>query len=323
MIREMCIPIQNDLDQLEAFLGDSPNSGIEIADSVFELMIKNGGKRIRPIIFLLSARLCGSRSSEIYRVAAAIEMIHAASLLHDDVVDDASMRRGFKNARTRFGNRSSIAVGDYLWSKAMDMIIREKDIELLNAASSAVERLARGQLLEISNGNNADITVDTYMKIVEGKTASLFAMSAEMGALIGGIKDDQRYALYKYGLELGRAYQLSDDLLDYVGGESVLGKSAGQDFQSGTLTYPLILTLQRAGDGDRNIITEGLLSNGPSSDLFLEICGIIDKYGGVASTKELISDICLSAKEDIGGFRPSVERDSLIGLADLTLKGTQ
>ncbi|MBT3181924.1 MAG: polyprenyl synthetase family protein [Deltaproteobacteria bacterium] len=317
------IPIRKDLDRLEEFFSSALGSGVDFADSAIELIIQNGGKRIRPVIFLLSAHLCGSSSSDNYRTAAAIEMIHAASLLHDDVLDDASIRRGSMVVRKRFGNRTSIVVGDYLWSKGISLIIRENNIDLLNASSCAVERLVAGQLLEMSNCNKVDMEVETYMKVVEKKTASLFAMSAEMGAIVGGIQGSHREVLYKYGTEIGIAYQLCDDLLDYIGGESTLGKSSGQDLRRGIMTYPLIVTLERANRCERDIIIEGFLSECPPDDMFRNICSIMDRYGGIAATRELISKTCFSAKEMIEKFKPSIERDALASLADLVMDSIQ
>lgn len=310
------IPVETELRQVEDVLMDEISSGTDAIDSIARYCIKNGGKRIRPMLFLLAAKMVGAPRAILPRIGAALEMFHTASLLHDDVVDDAPIRRGKPSAKAKWGNQVSVLVGDLLLCRASKIISDQKNSELMDAVIEAVGQTTEGELVEIAHQNDVTVGRDTYLKIIGGKTAALFGVSARAAAIVANVEENFRGALYKFGLNVGLAFQLADDALDYVADEARFGKSAGTDLREGKLTYPLIVALEHASDSEHGVIRGALLAGEIEAGRFGEVIEIIKHYGGIESTWRLAREYVDQAKSELSAFKPSIERDSLLMLAD-------
>ncbi|MFZ5617371.1 MAG: polyprenyl synthetase family protein [Pseudomonadota bacterium] len=214
-------------------------------------LINAGGKRLRPLLTLASARLFGYSGDDHIKLAAAVELIHGATLLHDDVVDASSLRRGASTANVIWGNKESVLVGDYLFSQAFELMVSAGDLKVLQILSRAAGVIAEGEVLQLATQKNLEATFEMYLKVVESKTAALFAAAAQAGAVIAGADARSEEALRSFGRNLGVAYQLVDDALDYSGREKALGKSVGDDFREGKMTLPVVYALDRSAPADR------------------------------------------------------------------------
>lgn len=312
------MPLQDELAGVEDVLAGELAVGTEAIDRIMRYAAQNGGKRIRPILCLLAGRVV--RASEMVRLAAAVEMIHTASLLHDDVVDDALIRRGQASVKARWGNKTSVLVGNLLLTKASKIFIGRNDRRLLTAVTDAIAATTDGELLEIFHQNNLEISAETYMRIIRGKTAALFSFAGRIPAIIAGAEKRCETALGEFGLNLGHAFQLADDALDYVADEKRFGKNAGTDLREGKLTYPLIAALSGANADERRTIQNALVARRFSPEQFLAVSEIIGRHGGIEATWKMAREYAQRAKGTLSVFEPSVERDSLIMLADYAVE---
>ncbi|MBI4126683.1 MAG: polyprenyl synthetase family protein, partial [Deltaproteobacteria bacterium] len=261
MIEHICVSIQDDLRRVEEAISFHLKSDLSMLNTVTEYVTRNGGKRIRPALFLLSARLAGVTNPEVVKAAAGFELIHTASLLHDDVVDDAAVRRSKPSAKVKWGNQVSVLVGDFLWSKGCSLFVAQRSHELMNAIVEAIAGLTEGVLLEISRQNDITMDEDVYIKIIRGKTAALFAACGEGAGVLAGVSEPFVMALKRYGFDFGVAFQLADDALDYVSDEARFGKTTGTDLREGKLTFPLIAVLKHATPEETRLIRDVLISD--------------------------------------------------------------
>ncbi len=312
----LCIPVREPLARAETVLFQELSCGISPMDDIVRTVAEGGGKRIRPAVFLLAAALVGVPLEASPPVAAAVEMVHLASLLHDDVVDDAPLRRGAPSARMRWGNQVSVLVGDFIWSAASRIIAQQGNTRLVEEVAETVRAIALGELLEISHRNNVALSEEIYDRIIEGKTAALFALCGQAAAIMAGVGSELEAALVRYGLHLGRAFQLTDDALDYRCDEGTPGKRAGADLRAGYLTFPLIVARAQATPAEQDVIRDAVLARGTSPEQFREVCAIIERYGGIAQTLERARAASQRACDALARFRPSIERDALIGIAE-------
>lgn len=215
-------------------------------------LINAGGKRLRPLLTIAAARMFGAADDGFIKLAAAVELIHGATLLHDDVVDASALRRGASTANVIWGNKESVLVGDFLFSQAFELMVSAGDLKVLNILSRAAGVIAEGEVLQLATQKNLDATFEMYLAVVESKTAALFAAAAQAGAVIAGGDQRGEEALRSYGRNLGIAYQLVDDALDYSGGENAMGKSLGDDFREGKMTLPVVYAFDRAAPAERD-----------------------------------------------------------------------
>ena len=214
-------------------------------------IVAAGGKRVRPLLTLATSRMCGYEGKNHIELAACVEFIHTATLLHDDVVDESKLRRGGASANALFGNSASVLVGDFLFSRSFQLMVQIGSLEILNILSSASATIAEGEVLQLSTANNPDTTVDEYYEVIRGKTAALFAAAARVGPVLAGRSEVDAEALEAYGINLGLAFQIVDDVLDYNADQKALGKSIGDDFREGKVTLPVLLAFARGDDGAR------------------------------------------------------------------------
>lgn len=317
---DILIPIQKEIDELERMMLDLLSSQVPFVQSVAEYTIKNGGKRLRPILTLICAKLSGFQGEAAYRMGSCIEFVHTASLLHDDVVDNAKIRRGKPSTNAKWGNHVSVLVGDFFYCRASQLLTEQGDLKILKVVTDAITALTEGEVLEITKNLDLHTTEEDYLAVIKNKTAILFAAACQLGGILGNISQEYELALRQYGLNLGMAFQLSDDALDYTALEEVFGKESGIDLKEGKLTLPLIAALKCATQDEVQIIKNALLSDKIDKPIFESIQSIITKYGGFETTYKMAQRYIELAKEQIIPFRPSIEKDILLYIADYVLR---
>lgn len=258
--------LADDLDAVNAEIVRRMDSPVELIPDLAGHLINSGGKRVRPMLTLAAARAFAYSGTDHIRLAAAVELIHGATLLHDDVVDASALRRGAETANVIWGNKESVLVGDFIFSRAFELMVAAENLRVLQVLSRAAGIIAEGEVLQLATQKNVETTFDMYLAVVEAKTAALFAGATQSGALIAGCSEAEERALEGYGRNLGVAYQLIDDALDYAGFEPTLGKSVGDDFREGKMTLPVVYAIARARPEEkgfwRRVITDGHQENG-------------------------------------------------------------
>lgn len=319
MLDNCYIPVARELKEVETILAGLADFGVDLVDIITRHAIDEKGKRIRPAVSLLAASACGIDMSIAVPIGAAIEMLHTATLLHDDVVDDSLIRRGEPSIKMRWGNQASVLIGDLLWSKAIAIFLNTKNQKLIETANNSIAQIIRGELLEMAYANNLETEADVCLEIIGGKTGELFSMAAASGTIAANLEGPYGKALSEYGMYLGKAFQLVDDTMDYAADEKTLGKTPGQDLRKGRLTYPLVLALGRADDTDRKKIREAVMSKKISFDQFLEISQIVKETGGINDTLSLANNLCKKARLELDIFKPSPAQDALRGITQYVI----
>jgi octaprenyl-diphosphate synthase len=265
---------------VDARIRESLWSDVALIRQVSEYIIAGGGKRLRPAVLILAARALGYAGDKHHELAAVVEFIHTATLLHDDVVDESELRRGRKTSNAEFGNAASVLVGDFLYSRAFQMMVAVDQMPVLRVLADATNVIAEGEVLQLLNVHNAEVTVDAYLEVVRRKTSKLFEAAGRLGAIVAGAPPDVETTLAQYGMHLGTAFQLVDDVLDYSGDEGETGKSVGDDLNEGKPTLPLIYVMEH-GDAASAAIVKRAIENGGRGDLpavldAVRQCGALD-----------------------------------------------
>ena len=258
--------IADDMHAVDGVIGQRLSSGVPLVAQVAQYIIAAGGKRLRPALLLLISGALGCADPQKYKLAAVVEFIHTATLLHDDVVDESSMRRGNATANETFGNPASVLVGDFLYSRAFQMMVEVQSLRIMDVLADATNIIAEGEVMQLMNMHNADLDEAGYLHVIRSKTAQLFEASARVGAILSGASPAQEAAAATYGQALGTAFQVIDDVLDYAGDAAVMGKSLGDDLREGKATLPLIAAMQRAQPADKALI-QSAIQNGSVDDL--------------------------------------------------------
>lgn len=282
-------------------------------------LIEAGGKRLRPILTLASSRLCGYAGGDHVKLAATVEFIHTATLLHDDVVDESGQRRGRKTANILWDNKSSVLVGDYLFSRAFQLMVETGSLRVLDILSSASAVIAEGEVLQLSTAHDLETDQARYETVIYGKTAALFEAAAEVGGVISGASDDQVAALATYGRSLGMAFQLSDDFLDYRGESAALGKNTGDDFREGKVTLPVILAYA-AGDTQARAFWRRTIGEGKYGEEDLATAlDLLAQTGALAETRQQARQHADRAIAALDAFADGPMRQALAGVADFVV----
>ncbi len=312
--------ISDDLKKVELEAKENLKSSVSLVTKIGEHILLGGGKRIRPALLILSSRLCGYEGKAHIPLAVAIEFIHTATLLHDDVVDNAQLRRGMPAAHLLWGNAASVLVGDFLLSRAFSLMVRFGNKRVLEVIAKATTDLAEGEAFEIMKTGDLTFGEEENIFLITKKTASLIAASTRIGAILAKAPIRKEKALYNFGLNLGIAFQLVDDCLDYVGKEEVLGKKVGSDLREGKLTLPLIFALKQSNEEERRSIEEVISGKSEKDDLINVVIGIVNKYGGIKYTLQLAKKYMNQAKQSLACFPLSPEKEALFKLADYVLE---
>jgi octaprenyl-diphosphate synthase len=305
-------PISADMDAVNAVIRRQLHSEVPLVNQIAEYIISAGGKRIRPILVLLAANAYGYRGTHHHDLAAVVEFIHTATLLHDDVVDESSLRRGRKTANALFGNAASVLVGDFVYSRAFQMMVGVKNMRVMQILADATNVIAEGEVLQLLNMHDPDVTEERYLQVIRSKTAKLFEAAAQLGALIAGAPDEAIEAAAEYGRSLGTAFQLIDDVLDYSGNATDIGKNVGDDLREGKPTLPLIYLMQ-SGTPEQRQLVRACIENGDEQH-FDEILAAITGSGALDYTRRAAQSAKQRAIDSIAAIPGSVFKDSLLQL---------
>jgi octaprenyl-diphosphate synthase len=275
----------NKLQKVENLIQEKLKSEVNLIQKMSDHHLRSGGKRLRALLTLESAKLTGYKEdNRDINLAACVELIHSATLLHDDVIDESELRRGVKTTNSVWGNQSSILVGDYLLSRCFEMMVEDGDLEVLKLLSSTSSKIAQGEVLQLQHKGEADLLEETYIDIINLKTASLFSAATKTGACLSGSNEKEKKALESYGRNLGLAFQIADDALDYYAKEKLFGKEVGKDFFEGKVTLPLITVFQKGNDEEKSFLNEIMKKDSRTEEDFSETLALIYKYKAVEAT---------------------------------------
>jgi len=290
--------LRDDMEAVDRVLRDALHSDVAMIRQVAEYIIAGGGKRLRPALLLLTAQACGYRGVHHHTLAAVVEMIHTATLLHDDVVDESSLRRGHATANAMFGNAASVLVGDFLYSRAFQLMVATDSVAVLKILADATNVIAEGEVLQLLNSGDPDVDEHNYLAVIRRKTAKLFEAAARLGAVLGDAGPEIEDSLARYGMHLGTAFQLIDDVLDYTGDDAAMGKNAGDDLAEGKPTLPLIRAL-RTGSPEDVVLIRSALENRNIGE-FKAVLSVLRRTGALeyaracAETESRLASGCLA-----------------------------
>jgi octaprenyl-diphosphate synthase len=325
------------LGLVERAMRDQLDSDHALVGTIGEHVLSSGGKRLRPVLLMLCAELCGYDGARRVQIAAAVELLHTATLLHDDVVDLAELRRGQKAARAIWGNRRAVLVGDFFYARASSMIVEDGDLELLRIFSDTIRRMAEGELLQLERSFDPEVTEAHYYAVIDHKSASLIAAATEAGAILGGVTRAERRRLREFGREFGTAFQLRDDALDYAAGEAELGKLPLTDVREGKVTLPLLLALKRCLPAEREVVVavlktaarrtleleaEGILSSERVLELRELACvlEVVQRHRGIEDTDARAAQHVQRAADAIAPFADGGVKEALVAAARYALE---
>ena len=312
--------LHDDMQAVDRVLRDSLASNVALIRRVSEYIIGGGGKRLRPALLVLASRACGHRGSQHHTLAAVIEMIHTATLLHDDVVDESALRRGHATANAMFGDAASVLVGDFLYSRAFQLLVTVDNMRALRILSDATNVIAEGEVLQLLNAGNPDIEEQVYLDVIRRKTAKLFEAAAQLGAVLGRAEPVIEDALARYGMHLGTAFQLIDDVLDYSGDHAAIGKNLGDDLAEGKPTLPLIRAL-RVGSKDDAALIRDALARGRLDD-FNPVLAVLSRTGALAYARHCAEEESAQAAACLTVLPNSPDRETLLELSAFAVQRT-
>lgn len=314
-LKKISMPIQNELEEFRKEFRGAMKSRVALIDLISKYLVRQKGKKIRPILVLLSAKLCGGINQRTYIGATLVEMLHTATLIHDDVVDDAKTRRGFPSINSVWKNKIAVLMGDYLLSRGLLHALDKNEYNFLAITSRAVKRMSEGELLQIQKNRKLAVDEETYFKIISDKTASLITACCELGASSATDNSNNVNRLSEFGENIGIAFQLRDDLLDYVGKKKLMGKSSGSDLKEKKFTLPLIHALNNSSKKESKQIID-LVKNGSYSKSKLIVLDFIKEHKGIEYTIDKTNEFCGMAKSRISPFKPSETKETLVDFAN-------
>lgn len=310
--------IHNETAAVDKLILERLSSRVQLINEIGYYIISNGGKRVRPLLLFLTAKALGNASDHHITLAAVVEFLHTASLLHDDVIDEADLRRGRESANSVWGNAASVLVGDFLYSNAFQMMTRTNDVEVMDLISATVSTITEGEVLQLINCHNPDTSEAQYMDVIACKTATLFSTSAHLAALIAEATHEQKQGLIDYGLHLGMAFQLIDDALDYCSNTEELGKNLGADLAEGKPTLPLIYAMQNAHPDEGQIIVDAI-KNG-AGEAFSQVYAVVMKTDAIAYTIQRAEQQAATAIAALECLSDSIYKQALIDLAKFSVQ---
>ncbi len=309
---------ERDLQIAEDRIRDLFESPVFTIPLIGKHILDGGGKRLRPLILLLSSELSGYHGDARLTLAGVVESIHTASLLHDDVIDGAEIRRGRSPAHSIWGNQIVILVGDFLYSNALKAAVQQKSQKIMEALSGATTRMTEGELLQLVKTGDPDITEEEYVLIVTAKTAALISAACRIGAILGSLPEDKENALAQFGMKTGIAFQMADDILDYMADEGEFGKNLGKDLKEGKITLPLINLLKEASDQERDEI-RSIIKEGFKTHRLKKILRLFKKYDSIETSLRKAQGLVTEAKNELSLFQDSPVKEALFAIADYTL----
>ncbi len=318
-VRNLQRLVAEDMEAVNELILSRLGSDVSMIPDLATHLIDSGGKRLRPMLTLICARMCGYTGEDHVRLAASVEFMHTATLLHDDVVDESDLRSGQKTARLIWGNQASVLVGDFLLGRAFKMMVETKSLRALEILSEAASIIAEGEVMQLATAKDTSTTEDAYLKVISAKTAALFAAATEIGAVVAGLNGEKAAALESYGRNLGIAFQLVDDALDYSGKAATLGKNVGDDFREGKITLPVVLSFRR-GDDEERAFWRRTLQDGDQQEGDIERAfDLMSRHNAIEDTVTRARHYGDMARDALGIFPSSERRDALAGLVDFCI----
>lgn len=317
-IQDVFAYFQNDLKRVGEYMETYLKSEIKLIPEIVHHLIGGGGKRFRPLLLMAAAELCGYHGKRRYTLSAVVEFIHTATLFHDDVVDHAETRRGRISANRIWGNEASVLIGDFLYSKSFKLMTEDGDLSVLKLISMTTNMMSEGEVFELMKAGDIHTTEDEYLSIVEKKTAILISAACVIGGIIANATEKQIKELSKFGMDLGTAFQITDDTLDYVGQEEEFGKAIGQDLRDGKLTMPLIRTIKECSPEERTVIHNGLKNKDDASAA--AIMKLINSHDGIGYSLKKAKQYVKKAKTRLSSFADSKAKTALFTVADYVIE---
>lgn len=312
-------PIREDLVRVDREFARHVESQIKLIPEIGGYIQKSGGKRIRPAVLLMAARLAGYQGDKAVLYAAVVEFIHAATLVHDDIIDEAELRRGRLSVHSRWGNDITVLLGDYLYIKSMALALTHDSLELVRLLCDVTVRMIEGELYQLTKNGDVDISEEEHFEIIRRKTAYLFGGCAQIGGMLGSVTPEQEQALREYGYQLGVAFQLVDDLLDFTGDSAALGKPIGGDLREGKVTLPVIHLLGRGEPSADRIVRDTVRDHTITQAQWDELRRLLVEHRSIEYAYEKAVECAETAKKQLYGFPPSPELDALLALPDYVL----
>jgi octaprenyl-diphosphate synthase len=318
-LRDIIQLVEEDLARVEEIFEQQFRSDVGLVGEIGRYIREGGGKRIRPALLLLACRLCGYRGERAITLASVVEFIHTATLLHDDIIDEATVRRGKRSVNSRWGNDITVLLGDFLYTKSMSMALSQDNLPILRLLSDVTLRMIEGELLEIERNGDLRMSEAQHLDIIRRKTADLFSACMSIGAILGDVGEEKRRALTSYGLNLGICFQMVDDLLDFTADEKVLGKPVNNDLREGKLTLPVIFLLRKAGPLGEKTVSHVLADRGFERVTREELLRLAREHGALDEARALASRYAEAARKDLAAFERSPFREALAVLPDFIL----
>jgi octaprenyl-diphosphate synthase len=318
--REIFDLVRADLQKVEEEFCQQSVSSVRPISEIGQYLQENGGKRLRPTLVLLSSKLCGCESSAAVRLGAVMELIHTATLVHDDVIDGADIRRGHPSTNCRWGNHTSVLAGDWLYMQAFNIALAERNFKILDLLIGLTQVMVEGELLQLAHLRKLDVSEDDYLELAYRKTACLFSACLRLGALLAGRSEEEEMKLGSYGSDLGLAFQLVDDILDFTSSETVLGKPTGSDLREGKVTLPLIYLLQKCTPEETKKVSWVLEEGDFQKVKFSEILKLVERYGTLHAARRKAQNYAERAKACLDGFHDSQYKDALRSLAEFIVE---
>jgi len=319
LIQDVFSAYKDDLQQVEKYINEYVTSEIKLIPEVAHYLIDSGGKRFRPLLLLISAGICGYRGEQRFPLAAAMEFIHTATLLHDDVIDQATIRRGKTSANNVFGNAVSVLVGDFLCFKSFRLLTEAGNLDILQLISRIAYIMSEGEVFQLIKRGDINLTEEEYLTIIEKKTAVLISAACATGAILGSASPEKIDALSQFGKNIGMAFQITDDILDYTGKEQEFGKSIGKDLEEGKITLPLIFAIKQSTEEEKDKIKEIITRKKGSQKAAREILRLIKKYNGIDYSFQRAENFIRDAQTQLNIFPECLEKDQLNAVAEYIL----
>ena len=316
--QQLYAPIAADMQAVDAVIRQRLHSDVVLIRQVAEYIVQSGGKRLRPALVLFSAGALGYQGSHHHELAAVVEFIHTATLLHDDVVDESELRRGNKTANALFGNAASVLVGDFLYTRAFQMMVRVHDMRVMQVLADATNVIAEGEVLQLLNCHNADVETEDYLRVIRYKTAKIFEAATRLGAILGGAQPELEENLAAFGMHLGTAFQLIDDVLDYSSDEAATGKHLGDDLAEGKPTLPLIHVMKH-GSAEQAMMVRTAIESGGRDD-FERVLHAIRETGALDEARRYARTEASLAIAALDALPPSIFKDTLLQLSDFAVE---
>ncbi len=311
--------VSDDMTRVNALILSKTGSDVQMIPEVANHLIESGGKRLRPMITLASAQMCGYQGDAHVTLAASVEFMHTATLLHDDVVDESDMRRGKAAARMVWGNEASVLVGDFLLGQAFRMMVEVGSLQALDVLSHAATVIAEGEVMQLATAKNLDTTEDEYLEVIRSKTAALFAAAAEVGPIVSSADNATIAALRSFGNNLGLAFQLVDDALDYGGNSQKLGKNTGDDFREGKVTLPILLAYRRGSAEERHFWQNAIVGGANDDDALKQAMQLLKRHNAIADTVSRAGHYADMAKDALGTLPDSGHKHALEDVLDFCI----